>query len=570
MQRDLNALADRRFDVVVVGGGIFGLCTAYDAALRGFSVALLEKGDLAAATSSACFKMVHGGVRYLQHADIARLRQSAAERSVLLRIAPHLVEPLPIIIPTYGRGVKGKAFLGAGLRAYDALTVDRNRGTADRARHIGPARFMSRGELEEAFPGVRGEGLTGAAVFQDGQMYSASRLGLAFALSAARAGAQIANYAEVTGFLRDGDAVSGVHVRDRLGGGSFEVRGRVVINAAGPWAEELLAAGLNVRLEPASTFSRDTCFMTSRPARGRNALAAMGRTRDPDAVLSRDARHLFIVPWHERVIIGVWHVVHGGAPGRFTVTENELAAYLDEINWAYPGLNLERGEITMWSAGLVLFGENAPGAVNLSYGKRSRLIDHAAVHGVPNLLTLIGVRYTTARAEAAKAVDWAARRLGMAERRCTSAHRPLVGGRIDDVNALLASAEREYAPFIPGPTVRALVRNYGTEFRAIAEAARRDRHAAARLGDSTVAAGEIDHAVREEMAVRLEDVVVRRTNLGEIGHPGPTALNAAAERMGEIMNWDAARRRREIESVEALFAWRGGPAAAPPRGAMKP
>jgi glycerol-3-phosphate dehydrogenase len=556
MQRDLEALADRRFDIVVVGGGIFGLCAAYDAALRGFSVALVERGDLSAATSAACFKMVHGGVRYLQHADVVRLRQSAAERRVLLRIAPHLVQPLPIVIPTYGHGAKGKALLGAGLRVYEALTLDRNRGVRDPGRRIERAWFMSRGELLKAFPGVRSEGLTGAAVFEDGQMYSASRLGLAFAHSAAAAGAQIANYCEVTGFVREHGRVAGVTVRDSVGGAELDVLGQVIINAAGPWAEQLLAAELNIRLQRPSTFSRDTFLMTTRAAPGRFALAATGRTRDPDAVLSRDARHLFVVPWHQRLIVGVWHGVHRGDADSFVVTDEEIAAYLDEINWAYPGLELQRSEISMWSAGLVLFGENRPGTVDLSYGKRSRLIDHAE-HGVPNLLTLIGVRYTTARAEAAHAVDWAARRLDAARRPCLSATRALAGGDIADTSEFLAEAQREYGRLLPEPTLAALARNHGRGFRVIAEAAKRDAGAAERLGGSDVIAAEVEHAVSEEMALRLADVVLRRTNLGDIGHPGREVLDATARCMGDALGWDADRRRREIESVEGLFAWRG-------------
>jgi len=357
-----------------------------------------------------------------------------------------------------------------------------------------------------------------------------------------------------------------VTVRDRLGDTDFDVRGRVIINAAGPWAEELLAGQLDIRLQRPSTFSRDTFLLTTRAAPSRYALAATGRTRDPDAVLSRDARHLFIVPWHQRLIVGVWHGVHHGSADRFGVTEDEIAAYLDEINWAYPGLELQRSEISMWSAGLVLFGENKPGAVDLSYGKRSRLIDHAE-HGVPNLLTLIGVRYTTARAEAAHAVDWAARRLEAAQRPCLTATRPLEGGDIEDTGALLADAQREFGGVLPGPALTALVRNHGRGFRVIAEAARGSTRAAERIAGSDVIVAEVEHAVREEMALRLEDVVLRRTNLGDLGRPGREVLDAAARCMGDVLGWDADRRRREIESVEALFAWRG---AVPDAGSQAP
>jgi len=131
MKRNVAALDGKEYDLIVVGGGIFGICAAWDATLRGLSVALLERGDFAHATSANCFKIVHGGIRYLQHADLYRVRESSHERNVLLRIAPHLVHPLPIAIPTYGHGVQGKAFLQAGLRAYNLITFDRNRGITD-------------------------------------------------------------------------------------------------------------------------------------------------------------------------------------------------------------------------------------------------------------------------------------------------------------------------------------------------------------------------------------------------------------------------------------------------------
>ena len=148
-------LADKAFDVAIIGGGIFGACAAWDAALRGLSVALVERGDFCSGTSANSFKIVHGGIRYLQHGDLVRLRTSCYERTALLRIAPHLVQPLPIVIPTYGRGRQGKALLGAGMVLYDLLTLDRNRGIKDAQRKIPWARFLSRQELLDLFLAFR-------------------------------------------------------------------------------------------------------------------------------------------------------------------------------------------------------------------------------------------------------------------------------------------------------------------------------------------------------------------------------------------------------------------------------
>src|SRR4029453_6901168 len=172
MKRSPSDLADTEFDVLVVGAGAFGAAAAREAALRGLRTALIDRGDFGGATSAECFKMVHGGIRYLQHADVPRLRASCFERSALLRIAPHLVHPLPIAIPTYGRGRRGKAFLGAGARAYDMLTIGRNFGIADPDRRIQRTQLLSRSEVLEHFPHLEAPDLSGAVVFEDGQMYS--------------------------------------------------------------------------------------------------------------------------------------------------------------------------------------------------------------------------------------------------------------------------------------------------------------------------------------------------------------------------------------------------------------
>ena len=319
MNRDLREMARKEYDLVVIGGGIFGVCAAWDAAHRGLSVALVEKKDFSNATSANHLKMVHGGIRYLQHGDVYRIRESSRERSALLKIAPHLVRPLPVIIPTYGHGIKGKGILGAGMFLYDLLTMDRNRGITDPDRQIPQGRFLSRREVLDIFPGLEKDGLTGGAVFCDGQMHNPPRLALSFLRAATEAGADAANYLEVRSFLRKGSRVTGVGVRDALTGETFDIRGKVVLNAAGPWAASLIEAGLGLQLSPPPVFSRDVCFVVRRSLSERYALACQTRTRDADAVVSRGGRHLFVAPWRGYTLVGVWHMVHRRGPDAFAV-----------------------------------------------------------------------------------------------------------------------------------------------------------------------------------------------------------------------------------------------------------
>ena len=553
MKRDLLVLTEKQYDLVIVGGGIFGICAAWDAALRGLSVALVEQGDFACATSANCFKIVHGGMRYLQHADLPRIRESSHERNVLLRNAPHLVHPLPIVVPTYGHGMRGKEILRAGLLAYNLITFDRNRGITDPQKHIPPGQIISRQECLRLFPGLEKKGLTGAAIFYDGQMYSPVRLALSTLKSAVNVGANAVNYLEVTGFLQNGDRVHGIRARDKLTGSELELQGKVVLNAAGPWAEHLLKFQTGLRLNSELTYSRDAYFVVSRRSIEHYALAAQGRTKDPDAILSRGRRHLFIVPWGNYTLVGVWHVVHRGEPDEFTVTEEDLQGFLDEINEAYPPLALSLKDVSMWNAGLTLFGNNKAGAEDLSYGKRSQIIDHAKDHRVDGLVTLFGVRYTTSRSVAEKAVDLVFRKLGNEPPASTTSDTPIDDGRIKCFDDFLRQAITEQSPTLSANVMRSLVHNHGSQYKEVLKYIDEDPTWAETLAESAVIKGEVIHAVQKEMAFKLGDVVFRRTALGTGGHPGEVALRTCAEIMGSELGWDQNRKEKELQEVNASF-----------------
>lgn len=550
MRRDLPALERTEFDLVVIGGGMFGAAAALDAAQRGLTVALLERADFAGATSAHSFKMIHGGIRYLQHADVKRVRHSARARATFLRVAPHLVHPLPIVVPTYGQAMKGKAVLRVGMGAYDVLTADRNRGIADPSRRIPNGRTVGRDEILRRYPGLDPVGLTGAGVFCDGQMYNPPRLVLAFVQSAAAAGAVCANHVEATGLIERSGRVQGVQARDVVSGDRLTVRSRFVLNAAGPYAERILAGSLGRGLTPPTPFSRDAYFIVRRPLiEGEQALTVPSVTNDPDAILSRGGRHLFMAPWHGATLVGVWHKVYQGDPDAYEVSEAELEAWTGEINQAYGGLDLTPDDVDLTSAGLIPFGENDPNAAHLKFAHRSRLVDHAAERGLAGLLTLIGVRYTTGPVEAVEAVDLVCARLA----RKTAASRlevtPVHGGAIDDFEGLVRSAEAVAAGAVAPRSVRALAHNHGTGVTALLGRLGQQPQLARRLGDSLVLAIEVDHAARHEMALTLADAVFRRTDLCTMGNPGDAALQSAAQIMAECCGWTEERRVAELDDV---------------------
>jgi glycerol-3-phosphate dehydrogenase len=554
VKRNLAQLADCEFDLVVIGGGIFGACAAWDAAQRGLSVALIDRGDFCSATSANHLKMVHGGIRYLQHGDIYRLRQSSGERRAFLRIAPHLVKPLPTVIPTYGSGMKGKAILRAGMGLYDLLTADRNRGIADRTRHIPWGRSLGKDEVTRMFPGLPTAGLTGAAVFCDGQMHNPPRLVLGILQGAVQAGARIANYVAATGFVRRGARVISLEARDALSGTDFEIRARVVLNAAGPFAEGLLDRTLRTRLIPKGIYSRDVCFVVSRKLLDHgHALAVQGTTRDPDAKFSRGARHLFVAPWRDCTLVGVWHVVWEKDPDSVVVTDEELERFIAEANGACPSLEISLDDVPLWNAGLVPFGQNAPGSKDLRYGHRSRLIDHAGIDGIQNVITLIGVRFTTGRFEAERAVDLVFRKLDRKPRPCRTARTPVFGGDIEQFETYSKQAIHESDDIVPEDVVRNLVTNYGTEFREVLRHTYEDNSLSESVGRSLVIKAQVVHAVREEMAQNLGDVVFRRTDLATGDYPGREALRDCANILAAELGWAQSRIEQEVNGAIKRF-----------------
>lgn len=550
MRRDLAALADGDFDLVVIGGGMFGAAAALDAAQRGLRVALVERGDFCGATSAHSFKMLHGGIRYLQHADVHRIRQSAAARAAFLRVAPHLAHPLPIAVPTYGHGMKGKPALRTGMALYDLLTLGRNRGIPDPSRRVPPSRFLSRGETLERFPHLPRAGLTGAGVFCDGQMYNPARLVLAFVQSAAALGAVCANHLEAVGLDVAGGRTRAVQVRDQLSGERFAIPTRLVLNAAGPYAERVLADGLGAGLTPPTPFSRDAYFVVPRPlVAGGCALTLTTRTTDPDAMLSRGGRHLFLVPWRGVTLVGVWHKVYQGDPDRYEITEAELASWTAEINEAYPGLGLTPGDVALGSAGLVPFGENDPNSEHLKFAHRSRIIDHGRERGLDGLITLIGVRYTTGPFDAVEAVDLACRKLGrQADSRL--AWTAVRGGDVPDFEALVRRIIAEAPAGMDGAAARALAHNHGSASGEVLGLCAVRPELGRPLAGSTVLGAEVVHAAREEMAETLADAVFRRTDLCTAGPPAPAALREASRLMAEARGWQPARAAAELAHVE--------------------
>ena len=557
LRRDIKGIRDGDFDLLVIGGGIFGACAAWDATLRGLRVALVEMQDFSGGTSANSYKMVHGGIRYMQHLDLLRVRSSCHERSAFLRIAPHLVQPLPIIMPTFGYGMKGKPFLAAGMWAYDAVTLGRNSGIADPKRHIPMSRCMSRDKVLDLFPELSPQPLTGAAVFHDAQMYNPTRLVLAFIQSAAKKGAVTLNYAAAREIRITNGRVRACLIEDVLTGEEYEIACSAILNASGPWAENLLSKnGVPPSANAPPAYSRDSCFVVKRRFASEYALAVPGASVDSDAVLSRSARHLFLVPWREYTLVGVWHKVWQESPDAVRFDRRDLLRHLEEINNAYPGLDLSENDVLMWNAGLLPFGDQEESGQSLSFGKRSAIIDHCEEHGIEGLVTLIGVRYTMGRGDAKRAIDKLFGRYRNDPKARTD-YVPIHGGDIRDFEGLVTHVHRATGKEVSLRTARNLAHNHGSNCDSLLELGKRTKHGLDSIPGTTTLRVEAHNAVRNEMATSLADVVFRRTDIATGGNPGMEAIEACADIVAEDLNWDEGRRMEEIGSVVRNFPGSG-------------
>ena len=539
MTRDLEALGGRTFDVLVVGGGIYGLAIAYDAAQRGLEVALVERHDFGSGASFNHLRTIHGGLRYLQTLDIARARESVRERRTIARIAPHAVRPVPFALPVYRSLVRGKIAMRAGFLLDRLVSAGRNRGVAESHRLRG-GRVVGRGTAIQQFPGLRRQRLTGAAVYYDYVTTEPDRLTFSFATAAAEHGAVLANYVEAAAPLVDSAGgrkeVRGVGARDLLGSGSIEIAARVTVNATGARVDRLLAPlGITTGVPMLKAMN----LVTRRDA-GDEALG--GR--------SIAGRYLFLVPWRERALFGTWESGETCDPDDTSVSERDVAGFITELNQAFPALDLTLADVTLVHRGVVPARVKG-GRVSLEGHEQVR--DHAE-HGIGGLVSVAGAKYTTARATAERITDLLVRKLQRPAARCRTASTALPGGSIRDVGLAIADARREHDEGLPADTIPHLIAAYGSRYRDIIElAADRPDWRARVAHDSPVIGAELILAARKEMAPTLADLVIRRTPIGALGYPGDEALARAAAIVGAELRWSDERRREEIAAIRNFY-----------------
>lgn len=522
----LAGIEAQQFDVLIIGGGIAGAGVARDLALRGVRVALFEKADFASGTTSRSSKLIHGGLRYLELFDFKLVRESLRERETLGRLAPHLIRPLPFLIPIYRSARRGLIKVRIGLTLYDWLTPGKR---TDRYQVIRPEAALA---LE---PEVRAEDLKGAGFYFDDLLLSPERLCLENVLSACRHGARAFNYAAVEDVLRGPKGTEGLAVRDLLTDRVVRVRGRVIVNAAGPWVDRVRAlAGIS-----------DRGAHVIRTTKGIHCL--LPRLTERAVYLpAQDERMIFVIPWREFSLVGTTDTDFDGNPDRLWATKDEVTYLLGEVRGVLPDRRVTADNVLYTYAGVRPLTHEA----GKSPSKVSR--QHRVWSEGPGgkFLTITGTKLTCFRSLAEEVSDRVMARLGR-RARARTAGLTLDGadesaGRVEARAWMDVSAERA-ATGLARETLERLVETYGRNHVRVLDLARKLPDGSELLCHrNPEIVAQLHYAVAEELTVSLQDFLLRRTGIGTSPCQGLDCAIAIAARLADLLGWNARRREAEL------------------------
>lgn len=530
MKRDIEALAGANFDLAVIGGGVQGAATARAASLRGLKVALVEARDFASGTSSRSSKLIHGGLRYLDQLDFKLVREARRERRLLHWLAPHLARPVPFLLPIYQGDPYSPFKIRLGLTLYDLLG---NLGAGDRHRMLDPE------SATDLVPGLRPENLRGAALYHDSQTDDA-RLTLEYLIDASEHGAAVVNYAEVKTLsvtTRDGEkVVVSAEVEDRLAARRVELAARQWVNAAGPWVDHVRALLPGFDGSKTVRQTKGTHLLIP-PVTGRHALLA---------AIPRSGRVFLIVPWHNCALLGTTDTEFEGDPASVRPDRADTEYLLAAAN------RVLRREITpadvvgCWAGLRALAVE--PGKPDANPSANTREYRFHQDSWVANFVSICGGKLTTARALGERLTRLIEGRLIRASRPAGGSLKdprttPLPGGYTGPFDVYLHvaawDAVREYD--VPFETGERIVRTYGSRWRKVLGPIRQRRALAEPLpGSPGILAAEVDFSIEHEMAMNVEDFVLRRSGLNWTACTIPELAPAVAEIFARRFGWDLA------------------------------
>lgn len=541
MKRDLQRFQNQVFDLLVIGGGVSGASIAWDAVLRGFSVALIERKDFGHATSAATSKLIHGGLRYLAQGDIPVVRESLRERRYLEMNMPHQVFPLPFLMPIYDFTPTPRWMLGLGLTLYDFLSWDRNY-IDDPDKHLDRKRWLTREKALQLEPGLNPQGLKGAYHYYDALNRHPNRSNLEYVLSAAARGAQVANYVSCTDFIMEetssGKRVSGVIAQDTVSGKEFPIRAKVTVNATGPWGDLVLG---KLHKNPIRKLMR---------SKGIHLLFPRFHKNTTIGIETRDKHHIFLIPWGNYSLLGTTDTEFTGDPDDLTVTRDDAQAFLNQFNEYFPQHKTLTDVVNTYAGLRPLVAESS---VTSTYkaSRRHEIVNHRKQENVDGLISVFGGKWTTSRALAEETVDMIEKKFGFPRRRSVSHKTPVIGGAVGPrLATFIAAAHDRWDKVFPAQLIDHLIEIYGALYERVLDYAIKDKSLLRPFDvEYPFIYAEIYYAVEQEMALTLTDFLKRRCGLGNMGFISDAALTSVAGTMGDLLRWDSTRRKEEV----ALF-----------------
>ena len=515
----------QQFDVAVIGAGINGAGIARDAALRGLKVIVLEQNDLCSGTSAISSRLIHGGLRYLEYAEIPLVFESLHERRSLRRNAPHLVKPLRISIPIYKSAKRGPLLIRLGMIAYDLLSIGKTMPRHD---------MLGRDEMLAIEPGLAAEGLRGAARYFDAQVTFAERLVLENLLAARAAGAVVHTYSTVTCINVAGGAVSSVEYKNTLTGNHGKADVRVVVNAAGPWVDEVI-----------STAAKNMPKLIG-GTKGSHIIVGQFKGAPADAFYveaAADGRPFFIIPWNDQYLIGTTDIRFSSDLDEIRASESEIDYLLQETNRVFPGAKLSKGDIHFAYAGVRPLPHRTKGPESAITRKHIIKKNSKIAKG---LISIIGGKLTTYRHLAEQAVNCVGKVLGRKLPECRSNDTLLPGAyQLEEAREVLTTIED-----ISDKGSERLLNIYGGRAIELVELAKTMPESGTWIdSDRSVLAAEVVFAIREEMALTLADVVHRRLMIGLSATQGRELYDVIANIAVAEFGWDELQRKSELDAL---------------------
>ena len=497
-------------------------------------------------------RLLHGGIRYLQQLEFGKVRESARERHFLTQSAPHLVQHVPFVVPTYRNLRQGRAFLYSGMLAFRILTAGCQGARAGSAikvprdRAISQQRIKSQGLIQD-------DAITGGRILFETQVQSSERMTLGVIERARESGAVALNYTEMTGYRIFENAVSGIAVRDLTDGSPGEIQAKLVINAAGPWCDHLNRDASLHRLN--TGFARGAHIVTR--ALTSDYAIALPSAFQSDGVATRGHRHVFVIPWRNRSLIGTSYLESDEPSDSLVPTKEEISQLVDTVNQGLPQANLTHADVLQSFAGYYpLQSASIQQGVYQGTGEY-RLVDHAMTDGTQGLVTALGAKFTTARRLGEMAAQLAEKKLSGSHHadRLPTRSVKIQGGDISDLTQFRAEAHNQYQDLWSESTCHYLISCYGSRVHEIAKLCRSDPELnRLLLEDQETLAAQITFAARHESVVHLADILFRRTDLCLLGDPGDAVLNDCADLAAKVLGWSEARRLTELKSVRSELA----------------